>query len=1014
MSQTSDEKPPSTVSPSTTVAWASPSAHEVRLQHCYDKRSLPYGVQYEIARLVSRGRIRHDQILLEDLDEIAKLGSNAQAVPRTAQILLARYTTATESGPHSTFSKEMAAKVGHTAFPWAEFDSEEEALRNDPYAGLGFNDQRPPVVCSGRIHFDGTLHEDTTSSKEMFKVVLEPAELGPSNQLQRRFGSKSIFRLKAAKSALNKKSEDRDKFYLRPLVLCNGVFRVFHHKDDNYFYFRTDEGYDGLNRRIKAGVVPNALSFTEFLDWHNPIRENQSQSMAKWASRFGLALSSSAPGLKLEPTQVVNLEDISQTCEIPVVSPEGSDMTDGAGTINNAALKQLCPRFGWGHHSAVQVRVKGAKGLLIHDPHNKSETPQIGLRPSQVKIKYSNLDSAQLVIDVLRVSHPRGSSRLSVEILTNLADNGVPASVLIELLRRGLDESISPLLQWEGEDAMRTLWRSLCQRGVYARAMGYSERDAEEMEEDEDGFRQVDPDQRSSAWWGDDVSGCPSSLEETAMTLLDSGFTPQECPILRQKIKSVIETSVKNYVETCRIDIPMSVTAFLVPDPLGILKPGEIFFKSSTTSIKVPNAFDTDILLGPVLLTRHPCKLPTDTQAWTAVDRPELHDLVDVIVLPTQGDRRAADLLAGGDYDGDKGLLLYQPELVKHFKNAPLKYSHPPANIRANFSQHTEMVSDFLERVKDMSPESRRLATQRYLIGSDFDASLIGQYSKFHDIATYTLGYRHPETIRLAYMFCMTLDGSKTGLKVRPEVLATDRSKYHKRPPAWSETEKQRKQVTDNSINPIRPKGLSPFIMDIIHEAAKQLAQDKFAELMQIFGNMQWTRPDPELEAPWNLALEEAARWMKEENSTRRFDDLEKIKGHVESVYAEYRDAISLKNKERHTAGSPRKGAAFSALSIETRQDVLRALSKRFASGPSRAELLMSEEELSRLCASYAYIYDIQQRKGSRGEKWTRFAWDMAMRDITRASGRHKTIVGDFYDYFSIKRSSMIPTTTST
>lgn len=33
---------------------------------------------------------------------------------------------------------------------------------------------------------------------------------------------------------------------------------------------------------------------------------------------------------------------------------------------------------------------------------------------------------------------------------------------------------------------------------------------------------------------------------------------------------------------------------------------------------------------------------------WKAVDWPELHHLTDVIVLPTTGDRRAADLLSGG------------------------------------------------------------------------------------------------------------------------------------------------------------------------------------------------------------------------------------------------------------------------------------------------------------------------------------------------------------------------------
>jgi hypothetical protein len=57
------------------------------------------------------------------------------------------------------------------------------------------------------------------------------------------------------------------------------------------------------------------------------------------------------------------------------------------------------------------------------------------------------------------------------------------------------------------------------------------------------------------------------------------------------------------------------------------------------------------------------------------VDRPELRHFTDVIVLSVKGPRRAADYLSGGDYDGDKGLVIWQPELVDPFENAPLHFS---------------------------------------------------------------------------------------------------------------------------------------------------------------------------------------------------------------------------------------------------------------------------------------------------------------------------------------------------
>ena len=100
-----------------------------------------------------------------------------------------------------------------------------------------------------------------------------------------------------------------------------------------------------------------------------------------------------------------------------------------------------------------------------------------------------------------------------------------------------------------------------------ARVKGYSEWQAEEVEgDDEDGFKQLDSvEQGSSAWWSDEISGCPSSLEETVMYLIDAGFTPQTCPVLRSKLEKIVKSSVKNYIKAYRIDVPMSASAFLVP-----------------------------------------------------------------------------------------------------------------------------------------------------------------------------------------------------------------------------------------------------------------------------------------------------------------------------------------------------------------------------------------------------------------------------------------------------------------
>jgi hypothetical protein len=161
--------------------------------------------------------------------------------------------------------------------------------------------------------------------------------------------------------------------------------------------------------------------------------------------------------------------------------------------------------------------------------------------------------------------------------------------------------------------------------GGEARAKGYGEVVHEELAvEDEDdlqlgsGLRE-----HSTAWWSDPVSGCPSTIEETIIGLLDSGFTPENCAVLRDKLKQVVKIRINAYVNRFKIEVPMSCTAFVVPgknvhfffhfwmpktdrwiivDPYGVLEADEIHIKSSRGNLEKPDGFDTDTIVGPVLV----------------------------------------------------------------------------------------------------------------------------------------------------------------------------------------------------------------------------------------------------------------------------------------------------------------------------------------------------------------------------------------------------------------------------
>ncbi|CAK5275618.1 unnamed protein product [Mycena citricolor] len=748
-------------------------AHSPSHERLFASMKLPYGVLYEIARFASTKGSGYETLDKTRLPELQGL-KTADAVAKVPALFGIAISAVDEAS-----TRELAAKA-----PWKELDLEDEHLARDTYSGLGLSLEAPDWF-GGKVHFLGKISKDGKS----FKVSLKQAELGPSDRFARRWGSSHFLTLNLSKDVLNQ-GPKLVKFLSRPFVLGSRVFRAFDAKDGNVFLVRTNEIVEG-KRIHPSRTLPGVLSLLGFLKWHNDLTLNPKQTMAKWASRFALGRSNSAPVLRLEEVCIHNIPDI--------VSEQDSDMTDGAGLINKAALRLIHHRLDMERWpTAIQCRVVGAKGLLVMHPNNVDETPTIWIRPSQIKVKHTqHSDPTLRTIDMLRSSHAQTRCRLPVETIINLAENGVPASAFMAAIEEAVVTALSPLVKWDGsEDAMLDLWVAVCQEGgvmparaarkdtVLARLKGYSEtsrKDKEEEDDDEDLAEQPS----STAWWVDQTSGCPSSLEETVLYLLDSGFKPQDCSVLREKLSKVVDNCVKRYIDSFRIDLPigMSAMAFLVPDELGVLGEGEFFFKSSRHDLQTGDGMPTDILIGPALITRHPCKLPTDVQKWTAVDKPELRHFTDVIVLSTKGPRRAADFLSGGDYDGDKGLLVWHPSFVDPFVPAPLHFSEEPVGVASAFSPNNELVAEFLERTRTMTPAQQLSEMQAYLLSAVLNISVVGKYSNWHLNALYTLGYRDPETIRLAYMFCKTLDGAKTGLTVLPQQFEDDRRKYDKRPP---------------------------------------------------------------------------------------------------------------------------------------------------------------------------------------------------------------------------------------
>ncbi|KAF8581588.1 hypothetical protein K439DRAFT_1353522 [Ramaria rubella] len=999
-------------------------AHSDIHQRFFEKHRLSWGVQWEIGRLISSEKLRYEEIQVTILKNLT--GPSAVAAPLVEKLLgpqkgKAQYCQTYEEA----FARELSVKT-----PWAELDKEEVELTQDPLSGLGCNSVHDDWY-GGKIAFVARLREREKKSNDnpRYFLELDSPELGTSTRFTRRWGSRRFLRVRIPDTILYQSNNQLLGYFKNNFVLHGKVFRPFYAKEHSVFLFDIDSIY------TQGRMVPNPhskITFDQFIQWHNPMRLNKHQSLAKWCARMALGLSNSVPGVIITPENIHEIDDIYAIRM--GLKPESKHIfTDGCGFTNLSTMVYLKYKYNWDLvPSAIQYRQKGAKGLYLLYPEDNGapEAPfEVWIRPSQRKIVYdqsSPLDQAHTIMDVLRKSHLKHPARLSTEIIVNLAQNGVSYDVFEGLLKDGLQNIAASLTQWSGQYAMQNLWAAVAgangsvirsrmsreARGS-SRVLGFSSRDDDDKDgEDEDATTETFP-VRSKAWWVDEISGCPSTLEETVMVLLAAGFEPQSCAILAMKLKEVFKKALNSYIEKYKITVPRSCEAWIVPDPCGVLEAGEIFLKSSDNLIG-QDGLSRDHLLGDVLVTRHPCRVPSDIQKVRAVWKDELRRYCDVIVFSVKGERSLASMLGGGDYDGDTVHVIWEPTIVTAFRRPDDKFADPPPNLDNAFEKDTLTVEEFL---KNHEEKHEALAMsdslQDYLLAALKDVSLVGQYSNWHDVAVYKYGYEHEEAWRLAYMFCAVLDSSKTGKTVRPDVVKRDRQSYHGRGPAWKES------LLDESSSRPPPQHEAPrrqgvmsrikFIMDYLKDAARVEYHHHMVEFEKLLNTSRKQYKDhrkimaaglyvdPALEAPWLQAMERAQQLIDKDGQGRMKYELEILKTHVQSIRERHREF------GHHPVSLRKDNTSFTNKPIEQRQNILRELSLLFNQNPEGVKFItLSPQEVKRCRASYEH----QEKRFTDGSRYSRFPFDVAMRELgnikAESLGSCHMVTAPFYSVFNV------------
>lgn len=137
------------------------------------------------------------------------------------------------------------------------------------------------------------------SAEGPLKLVLDRPILGGSNRFLREYGSESIIRVKISQKFNDGTlKEIQDFFPGKTFTVWGRHYEAYACKDGVVYLMW-----------VRSDRFPDRPTLYEVLNWHNPIDLNKDKPLAKWASRFQIGHSTTAPGILLSKENVREIDD---------------------------------------------------------------------------------------------------------------------------------------------------------------------------------------------------------------------------------------------------------------------------------------------------------------------------------------------------------------------------------------------------------------------------------------------------------------------------------------------------------------------------------------------------------------------------------------------------------------------------------------------------------------------------------------------------------------------------------
>ncbi|ELU41160.1 RdRP domain-containing protein [Rhizoctonia solani AG-1 IA] len=855
-------------------------AHSPSHQRVFDSLGLPWAVQWEVARLVgAHPELSWDDVPLEALEKLC--GSSSESAPRVAEVLFGKH-------PYYKVINARERTIHPLGSASAEYDHEDMLLRINSVERLG---------CEG-TYFGGK-----------FEFQLQPPVVSTSCRFRRYLGSRRLIEVRFSEKEPRLKPQVLREYMVENALVINGrVFRAFYARRTIVYLVETNEALDRQEDELVGDQFRRSLR--DFIEWHNPLYANPYQTLNKWSSRFALGFSTSRPGLMFAPSEIYYLPETVA----PGKSSNSAIMTDGAGFINTAAMNQLTAQMKWSTAPvSVQARFGGSKGLFILHPNDRllDNPPRIYIRPSQVKVKLHpdprRWCASHRVLDVLTRNTMAVGTQVTDQVIINLSHNGVPTTILDSMTRTYIESA--SLIPYVKEGRFLQLWETIFTRskvqelilkGLTPESMARAQ-----------GFKSIEKGQdlldAKFTYQPDPYSGHPPSFETQALGLLQSGFDLKFTPLFNriESIQKMILFGMDGKV-LCQLVLNGLV------DPLGILDVGEVFCGFGRP-VRDNSGTDISTVLGPVLVSRNPCILPSDMRKVStegicgeirayscsqviAVECPELWaaGYTDVIVFSVKGERSLASMLAGGDYDGDTAILIWEEALVNQFTNSATHFAD------VDVSDH--FVSN-PKRMEEIPPDDFRSVLNALL--APLMPNQVGMYGNWHMTAAKVLGLDDPETVRLGNVYDPYEQDPRIVSKLSViEDLKQALDVY--------------RQKCENEIVALRP----------------------------------YRRYDPDLLEPYNRERELCTRIPELSR------ELDQIVAFVNKMKEEFDKGEFSIGKRHGPASFDRKTEPGKKYSRRQRQESEWAASEAYNTGLPKGLLHIRDEMVPRIAASYAYSQD--------------------------------------------------------